>query len=410
MGKVLAVAREELAFHLRQWSFYASLALMVGIFAALGAFPQLRRAASASPLGDVETVFTVDEAIMRPTGIVDHAGVLVDVAGEENLVLFGSEEDAIAALELGEIDRVYVVAADYMETGVVTGYSLEAQLIVGSDSPVTQVLRRNLLRQLDDPFLGERLRMPVRISYDGPPIPVFNFVPSDLDSGRLVAAGIIGAFFAFLINMSGALLLRAIQRESEARVLEIVITSTTPGQFVGGKLLGLSLLVLLQGGVTLLVGLLVYGRDAAGLAPAALPPGLIGAALPFLLLGYLAYSGVLLGIAAILPNLAESTQLQFFIRIAALMPMLGVVFILPNANGPLAVWLTTLPVFAPLLMPVRLLITAVPPWQVVVSLGVQLGWAALLIWVATRLFRVYSLLTGKMPRLRAVWTAMWRSV
>ena len=294
MLKVFIVAREELAFHLRQWSFYASLALMAGIFAALGAFPQLRTAASASPLGDVETVFTVDEAITRPTGIVDHAGLLVDVAGEEKLVLFSSEEDAIAALELGEIDRVYVVAADYMETGEVTGYSLEAQLIVGSDSPITRILRRNLLRQLEDPFLGERLQSPVKIRYDGPPIPAFNFVPPDLDSGRLAAAAIIGAFFAFLINISGALLLRAIQRESEARALEIVITSTTPGQFIGGKLLGLSMLVLLQAGVTLLVGLSVYGRNAGGLVPAALPPSLMAIALPFLLFGYLAYSGTML--------------------------------------------------------------------------------------------------------------------
>ena len=188
-----------------------------------------------------------------------------------------------------------------------------------------------------------------------------------------------------------------------------MITSTTPVQFIGGKLLGLSALVLLQASVTLLIGLMVYGRNPNGLGPAALSPDLIVVALPFLLLGYLAYSGTMLCIAAILPNLAESTQLQFFIRIASLMPMLGVVFILPNANGPMAVWLTTLPIFAPLLMPFRVLITAVPAWQIIVSLLVQLAWAAFLIWLATRLFRVYSLLTGRTPMLRALWTAVVRS-
>jgi ABC-2 type transport system permease protein len=408
MHKLLAIAREELAFHLRQGSFYASLAVMVGIFAAVGAFPQLQTAASTSPLGDVQTVFTVDDTITNPTGIVDHADLIVDISPEQNLISFTSEEDAVAALELGEIDRYYVIAADYMDTGQVTGYSLEAQLIVGSDSPITRIIRRNLLRQLDDPYLGERLQTPTKITYDGPPIPTFNFVPPDLDTGRLAVAAIIGAFFTFLINISGALLLRAIQRESEARALEIVITSTTPGQFIGGKLLGLSTLVLVQASVTLVVGLLVYGRNPSGLGPAALPPNLIAVALPFLLLGYLAYSGTMLCIAAILPNLAESTQLQFFIRIASLMPMLGVVFILPNANGPMAVWLTTLPIFAPLLMPFRVLITAVPPWQIIFSLLIQLIWAGLLIWVATRLFRVYSLLTGRTPMLRAVWTAVVR--
>jgi ABC-2 type transport system permease protein len=74
----------------------------------------------------------------------------------------------------------------------------------------------------------------------------------------------------------------------------------------------------------------------------------------------------------------------------------------------MAVWLTTLPIFAPLLMPFRVLITAVPPWQIILSLLVQLAWAGLLIWVATRLFRVYSLLTGRTPMLRALWTAVVR--
>ena len=87
--------------------------------------------------------------------------------------------------------------------------------------------------------------------------------------------------------------------------------------------------MLIQAGATLLVGLLVYGRNPDGLGPAAIPPGLIAIALPYVLLGYLAYSGTMLCIAAILPNLAENTQLQFFIRLASLMPMLGVVFILP---------------------------------------------------------------------------------
>ena len=409
MHKLFAVAREELAFHLRQWSFYVSLAVMAGMFAAMGAFPRLRTAASASPLGDVETVFTVDDTITIPTGLVDDAHILVDIPPEQNLTLYLTEEDAVAALKLGEIERYYVIAEDYVDSGQIAGYSLEAQLIVGSDSPVSHLIRRNLLHLLDDPYLGERLQKPTVITYNGPPIPAFNFVPPDLDVSRLAAAAIIGAFFTFLINISGALLLRAIQRESEARALEIVITSTTPGQFIGGKLLGLSTLVLIQAGVTLLVGLLVYGRNPDGLGPAAIPPGLIAIALPYVLLGYLAYSGTMLCIAALLPTLAESTQLQFFIRLASLMPMLGVVFILPNPSGATAVWLTTLPIFAPLLMPFRALITAVPPWQILLSLLVQLIWAAWLIWLSTRLFRVYSLLTGRTPMLKAVWTAVFHN-
>ena len=85
MQKLLIVAREELAFHLRQGSFYVSLTVMVGMFAAIGAFPRLRTAASDSPLGDVETVFTVDDTITTPTGVVDYADILVDIPPEQKL-------------------------------------------------------------------------------------------------------------------------------------------------------------------------------------------------------------------------------------------------------------------------------------------------------------------------------------
>ena len=137
--------------------------------------------------------------------------------------IYRTEEDAEAALELGEVERYYVIAEDYIESGKITGFSLEAQLIVGSDSPISQLIRRNLLLQLDDPYLGERVREPTVITYDGPPIPTFSFIPPDLDTSRLTVAITIGAFFTFLINISGALLLRAVQRESEARALEIVV-------------------------------------------------------------------------------------------------------------------------------------------------------------------------------------------
>jgi ABC-2 type transport system permease protein len=113
----------------------------------------------------------------------------------------------------------------------------------------------------------------------------------------------------------------------------------------------------------------------------------------------------MLCVAALIPNFAESSQLQFMVRLISILPMIGVVFILPNADGATAVWLTMLPFFSPLLMPFRVLITAVPVWQILLSLSLQLLWAMWLIWLSTRLFRMYSLLTGRTPVLRAVWAA-----
>ncbi len=406
LHKIIAVAREEAEFHLRQWTFYLSLFVMVGIFAAAGAIPQLRQAAAESPIGDVETVFSVEETINTATGFVDYADILLHIPPDqaENLIKYATEEDAEAALKLTEIQRYYVIAPDYLETGQVTEFSLDAQLIVGTDAAISLILRQNLLRQLSDQDLAARVETPSEITLDGPPIPAFNFIPPDLDTSQIAAAALVAGFFTFLINISGALLLRALQRESESRVLEIVVTSTTPTQFIVGKLLGLTVLVMTQASLTLLAGLLVYGRSPANVAgPAQLSPTLIAISLPYLLAGYLAYSGTMLCIASLVPNFSESTQLQFIVRLISIMPMMGVVFILPNADGPAAIWLTLLPFFSPLLMPFRVLITAVPLWQILLSLLIQFLWAALLIWFSARLFRLYSILTGRTPIFRAIW-------
>ncbi len=408
MGKSLWVAREELRFHMQQWSFYLSLALTLGMFVAAGALPQLRAAAEESPLADVETVFTVNETITIPTGYVDYAGIIITVPAEQadNFRAFADEAAAVAALRAGEVESYYVIAADYVQTGNVIEYSLDAQLISSTDDAVEALLRDNLLHMLDDSALAARVKRPANIVRRGPPPPTFRFLPADLDLGRLASAGLVVGLFAFIINIGGALLPRALQREAETRVLEMLITSTTPEQFIGGKLLGLTTLALGQASISLLAGVLVYGNAPGGGGPAALPPILLTVGLPYLMLGYLAYSGAMLSVAALWPTLAESFQLQAIMRLITLTPLAGVLFILPNADSAISIALTINPITSPLLMPFRILITDVPGWQIGAGLAALVLWAAFSVWVSMRLFRAQSLLTGRTPTPKAVWAAL----
>jgi len=66
----------------------------------------------------------------------------------------------------------------------------------------------------------------------------------------------------------------------------------------------------------------------------------------------------------------------------------------------LAVALGMIPFSAPILMPLRMSVTTVPPWQVVVSLlELALGcWVV--VGLSARVYRVGLLMYGKRPRLR----------
>jgi ABC-2 type transport system permease protein len=247
---------------------------------------------------------------------------------------------------------------------------------------------------------------PVNLTRRGPPPPTFNFIPADLDMRRLVSAGLVVGLFAYSLNISGMLMLRAFQRETQAKVLEMLVVSTTPEQFIGGKMAGLAVLALTQTGVTLLAGVLVYGHNPDGSGPAALPAAALALSLPYLGLGYLAYCGAMMAVAAIWPNLPESMSLVAIARLVALSPVIGVLFILPNPAGEPAVWLSLCPLTAPLLMPFRLLLGPVPPWQWAVGLLGLLLWAAFCTWLSMRLFRAHGLLTGRTVTPKAVWATL----
>jgi len=409
MAKLLVVAREEILYHLRQWTFYLTILLMPLVFAAIGALPRLQNVAQETPLPEVETILNVPSAELESTvGVVDRAGIIHNFpeAGRGEFKPFATEAQAAEALRQGQIESYYLIAADYLESGQVVQFSHTPQLLAETDGAIRALLRDNLLASFNNPALAARLEHPVKLVRQGPPRAPIRFIPTNLDLSRLVSAGLVVALFVYVINLGGNLLLRALQREVRARVLEVMVVSTTPGQFIGGKLLGLTSLTLGQAGITLLAGVLVYGQNPDGSGPSALPVATLLLSLPYLVLGFLAYCGGIMAFAALWPDFRESGALLGAIRLLTLSPLIGGLFILPRADGPISVALTLLPVTSHLLMPFRMLITPVPGWQWLLGLTLLTGWTALWLWLSTRLFRAHGLLTGRSVAARVVWQAL----
>jgi ABC-2 type transport system permease protein len=405
--KLLNIAYEEMWVHLKKWSFYLTAFGMPLVFAAISFFPQLRTAAESTPLGSVETVFSPAENLVKPTGYVDEAGVIQFIPAEqaENLLPFDSEQAAAGALKAGHIESYYVIPTDYPDTGKLTQYSTDPQLFNGADTVIRGILRQNLLRTIGDADLVARFEDAVQFDRGGrPEPPAFSFIPAELDRRRLTVAGLLIGLFTYVINVGGMYLVRALRQETKARVLEVLITSTTPFEFVGGKLLGLTILVLGQAVIAILIGGLAYNRGTGDSDTLSISTLLLS--LPYLLLGYLAYSGGILCLTAIWPNLPESSTLLAMTRLLALSPIIGVVFILPRADGLAAISLTILPQTSPLLMPFRLLLTDVPAWQYLLGLIGLLLWTAGSIWLSVRLFRANRLLIGQTGNPAALWQAL----
>ncbi len=410
MPKLLIVAQQEIWYHLRQWTFYLTIVMMPLVFAAIGAIPRIQDAAQQTSLPEVETILDIPSTELQTmVGYVDQSGLITTLPenDEGGFLTFADETTAAQALAEGKIESFYVIAADYLQSGQVIQYSAKPQLLVDTDGAVRALLRNNLLILLNDPTLESRLNHPVKFVRHGPPPQTFTFIPPDLNLARLLSAGLVVALFVYVINIGGNLLLRALQREVRARVLEVIVVSATPEQFIGGKLLGLTSLTLAQAGMTLLAGALIYGQNPDGSGPAALPIDALLLSIPYLVCGFLAYCGGIMSIAALWPDFRESGSLLAVMRLLTLLPLIGALFILPHPNGSIAVALTIFPVTAHLLMPFRMLITTVPYWQWTLGLISLLSWTIFWIWLSMRLFRVQSMLTGRSATPKLLWQALW---
>jgi len=77
-------------------------------------------------------------------------------------------------------------------------------------------------------------------------------------------------------------------------------------------------------------------------------------------------------------------------------------FILNNPNSTLAVILSLIPFFTPLLMFLRISVGAAPMWQVALSVVLMIASIFALIWLTGRIFRVGLLMYGKKPNLPEV--------
>ena len=232
------------------------------------------------------------------------------------------------------------------------------------------------------------------------------------DRTPALVAGFVGGFILYMaIIIYGIQVMRAVLEEKATRIVEIIISVLRPWQLMLGKILGVGAVGLTQLGiwalsVVLLVTLglpylvtvrpeLVELRTAVALLPKA---GGIALFLTFFVLGYFLFSSLYAAVAAMCSSDEEAQQTQMPITMLLVVPMLVLVPIMEDPNGPLGTWLSLVPFFSPILMFPRFMAGA-PLWQVSASLLLMVMTIVIVAWVAGRIYRVGILMQGKRPTL-----------
>ena len=220
-------------------------------------------------------------------------------------------------------------------------------------------------------------------------------------------AGFLLAFvIAFLIYMTvllyGQVILGAVVEEKETRIAEILFSSVRSLTLMLGKLIGVSLVALTQLGIWALafVTLSAFGLsalEARGIEGINihLPISFFVYFFLFFCLGYFIYATLYILVGSMVTTTQEGGQVAMPI---ILMLMAGLYLAFPvmrSPNSSVAVWVSMVPFFSPIVMVVRIVSQTPPPWQIALSLSIGAVTVVLLLWLAARIYRVGMLMYGK---------------
>ena len=414
MKKVLTIIRKEYLERVRSKSFFIGTLLGPALMSLFILLPLLL----ADSGGDEQ----------RTIGVIDLSGLhferlntIVAERGSDqvNLLLINSEGRSpevclkeMKKLILEEsIHSGMVVPEDFIDSGRLSFYNKSVSSLVTRDEILRPVMNR-LLRE-------------ARFAAAQVPDSLFNYLAArtDWSSISVDAAGgeeeqddavsfamafILIIIIYIMVIMYGSHTLTAVIEEKSSRMVEVMLSSVSPGNLMLGKVLGIGLAGLTQFAIWA-VAFFVLSQQGVSVGEFTLDVGFLTPVIlvsfvVFFLLGFFLYATLYAGLGALCNTVQDSQQFHTPLAMGMVIPMMLLSLILRAPDSTISVVLSLVPLFSPVLMFMRVCVETPPLWQI------GLSWALMIasIWLASRmagkLFRLGILMYGASP----TWGSMVR--
>lgn len=233
-------------------------------------------------------------------------------------------------------------------------------------------------------------------------------------------AYVVNLVMYMVLLMYGIQVMSAVIEEKSNRIVEVLVSSMSPFQLLLGKVIGVGASGLLQLGIWGVTGFYVTaalgggGGAAAGSQLAAdgtrasfsLPTvsaDLVVVILVFFLLGFFLYSALYAAVGAMCSTQQEAQQANTPVTMCIAVAMIAVFGLMNDPSSGLARVFSLIPLFAPIVVPVRYAISPIPFPEVALSVASMLLGVVAVVWVAGRIYRVGILSYGKKPSMKELW-------
>jgi len=351
----------------------------------------------------------------RPVGVVDQAGVLsaafiptdiVSVWAVEHdepleFIAFQTNEMARLALEANEIQAYFILPEHYMSTRQLEVVYLQEP---GENAwgQFYDILRLNLLN-------GQSPETVYRAASG------VDFIVRSIDGKREVPAAsgptfgllmplFIAMAFLFMLLMSSGYTMSAVADEKENRTVEVLVTSISSMQLIGGKILGvvaISLTMLFAWTGVVILGIFIGRQAGVGwFSNLSMDWRAVIAVVAIGIPAYVLVTALMTAIGAMVTTTQEGQSVSGIFFALHFVPMYISWSFLNDPHSSLAVLLSVLPITSLMTVGMRNLFTIVPTWQVIISVVIQIMCALGAIWLASRAFHFGILRYGQRLNIR----------
>lgn len=386
-----------LAFELRRtllrpiyWLTTLSVPVLMALIMALSFFSSSSAADRASQASDGITFQYSDASgIVLPDVATRLGGTLAaDAAGAEQAVHAGTLDAYIAVPAHPGTDPVRVVARDEGLLNTSQWYSLGRRLV--SDSAAA--------RLGDDRLVSLTRDVPMTLE---------TWKDGQLSTG--LSGAIIPAFFLILlyaaILMLGQQMLNITVEEKENRVTEMILTTIDPTVLILAKVVAVIIAGIVQAAIFMIPALLwlsatggqlipadgTAGEQSLGVSQLIIDPVAIALAALLFIGGFSLFTALLVAIGSLMPTVKDAGTAFGAVILLMFVPLYMLPVVASDPGALVTQVLTYFPVTAPITAQVRNASGTLSLPEAVIALVVLYASAAVLLWVAVRLFRQGSI-------------------
>jgi ABC-2 type transport system permease protein len=410
VDKVLAVIRREFVERVRQRWFWVLALLGPVIFGLLFYLPTLMaRGGGVKHIVVVDaTTSTFGAQLTERLSRAESVFVAVRVPAGPGLL-----DSLTKEVDTKRLDGFLLVSDATVDSGKAEYRASNVSSFVATGT-LQQALRElvsttRLEREGVNPDVVARARVPIALDTKK--------IAGGKTTGESGAQSFTLAYFMafilyFAILVYGINVMSSVLEEKTSRIVEVLVSSLRPFQLMLGKVLGVGAVSIFQFGIWALSGrLLVSQRSrllgSRGMGDAGqvwqLPHISAETLLLFIgcfICGFLLYSAMFAAVGAMSSNEQEARQAQQPVMYLVMIAFFSMFAMINDPGSSLAVTLSLVPFTAPIAMPVRWAAGNLPVSQIALSFALLVLTIVAVTWVASRIYRVGILMTGKRPSVK----------